>query len=92
MVEGVWRRRGYGPLRMRAELERRGVEGRIIDTVLRESSVHEIDLAEETARRWLRRSGGDRDALARHLGRKGYAGGTVYEVLKRLDGELGRTT
>ena len=89
LVEGVWRRRGYGPLRMRAELERRGVESRIIDTVLRDSARHELDLAEETARRRLRASRPSRDALARHLSRKGYSGEVIYEVLSRLDGELG---
>ncbi len=87
MVEGVWRRRGYGRLRMRAELERRGVESRVIETVLRESPIHEIELAEETARRWLRGPGGDRKALARHLARKGYSGETVYAVLERLEKE-----
>ena len=89
MVEGVWRRRGYGPVRMRAELEKRGVESGIIDTVLRDSSRDEVDLAVETARRRLRLSTPSRDALARHLGRKGYSGEVIYEVLRRLDGELG---
>ncbi len=89
MVEGVWRRRGYGPLRMRAELERRGVESRIIERVLRDSAENELDLAEETARRRLRGSAPSRAALARHLGRKGFSGEIIYEVLNRLDGELG---
>ncbi len=88
MVEGTWRRRGYGPLRMRAELERRGVDGRIIDTVLRESASHETDMAEEAARRWLRTSGGSREALARHLSRRGYSGEVVYDLLTRFAEEL----
>jgi SOS response regulatory protein OraA/RecX len=89
LVEGVWRRRGYGRLRIRAELQQRGVAEEIIDTILSERSGDEVDLAVETARRWRRGSDKGRDALARHLGRKGYSGEVIYEVLARLEGELG---
>ncbi len=89
LVEGAWRRRGYGRLRIRAELQQRGVDGEVVDTILDERSGDEVDLAEEVARRWRRGSTKGRDALARHLGRKGYSGEVIYEVLGRLEGELG---
>jgi len=88
LVEGAWRRRGYGRVRVRAELERRGVDEQVIEAVLGESGDDETDLAERAARSWLRRSRKGRDALARHLARKGYDGQTVYTVLKRLAAEF----
>ncbi len=89
LLRGSWRRKGFGPLRVRAELQERGVAGEIIDTVLSEIGGDDTERAQEVAHRWLRsRSKRSRDALARHLGRKGYSGQTIYEVLTRLEAEL----
>ena len=85
LAAGAWRRRGYGPLKIRAELRRRGVADEVIDTIVREGADSEVERAEEVARRWQSRSDRGRDALARHLTGKGYSGETIYEVLSRLD-------
>jgi regulatory protein len=87
MIEGPWRRKGYGGTRIRAELERRGVDGAVIEEALGESLGDERAMAEEAARRWLRRSRCNRDSLARHLARKGYGSGTVLQVVRLLDDE-----
>jgi regulatory protein len=69
------RRAPQGRRRLRAELERRGLDSEVIDhalaAVLPES---ESDLARDAARRFQRRRrGADARALARHLDRLGFS-------------------
>ena len=93
LANGSLSRRGYGPLRMRAELERRGAPAAEAEEAV--AAVY-ADGEEEPARRvaasWLSRRAagpGSREALARHLNRKGFSAGTVLRLARELvrDGE-----
>jgi regulatory protein len=85
---GPLSRRGYGPLRMRAELERRGAPAKeaaaAVETVFVDG---EEEAARRVAERWLSRRTADRAALARHLGRKGFSSGTVLRLARELASE-----
>ena len=81
-VAGDWSRRGYGNARIRAELIRRGVDDAVVERVLAERAGGELARAREAARKWLRSHALRPEALGRHLARKGYDAGTVYEVLE----------
>ena len=88
LASGPLSRRGYGPLRMRAELERRGAPpaeaAEAVDAVFAEG---EEPAARRVAERWLSRRPADRAALARHLGRKGFGTGTVLRLTQELASE-----
>ena len=90
---GPLSRRGYGPLRMRAELERRGAPAEEAETAVAELFVEgEEEAARKAAERWLARRApgpGAQAALARHLNRKGFTTGTVLRLARELirDGE-----
>ena len=88
LAAGRLSRNGYGPLRMRAELERRGAPAaaaeEAVAAVFAEGDEAAARLATE---RWLARLGGkpaSRAALARHLSRKGFRSGTVMELAREL--------
>jgi regulatory protein len=84
LAEGAFRRKGFGPLRVRAELRRRGVAAETVDAVIAESFSEstEAERARSVAAKW-RRPGRQEDsaALARHLERKGYSAGVIAGVL-----------
>ena len=76
------RRMGYGPLRVRAELRRKGAEEGVVDRVVAEEfGEGEFERAREVALTWLSRRELDRAKLARHLERKGYPADTIAKVL-----------
>jgi regulatory protein len=80
-------RRGYGAMRIRAELARRGAAPEAAAAAIAGVSPEaELDRAREAARKFLRRSGaGDRvPALGRHLARKGFDRRAIFTVLKEL--------
>jgi regulatory protein len=88
---GPLSRRGYGPLRMRVELERRGAPVAEAAAAVAAAFVDgEEEAARRVAERWLSRraaSGKARASLARHLGRKGFSSGTVYRLVRELVSE-----
>jgi regulatory protein len=77
------RRSGWGSVRLRAELARRGA-GEAAAVVIGEvAEAEEGELARRAAERWRRQGGHNPAALARHLERKGFA----PHVILRLVGE-----
>ena len=81
-ASGSLRRKGYGPLRVRAELGRKGAPEGVVDRVVEESFRQGLfELAKGLALSWLSRREPDRSRLARHLERKGYPAGTIARVL-----------
>ncbi len=92
LATGPLNRRGYGPLRMRAELERRGAPAAAAAAAVEAAFVAgEEAAARQVAERWLSRrpaAGTARAALARHLDRKGFSAGTVLRLARELvDGD-----
>ncbi len=86
LATGPLARRGYGPRRMRAELERRGAAGEAVAAAFADG---EEAAARRVAERWLAGRGGGREALARHLDRKGYSGGVVLQLASEIEPEAG---
>jgi regulatory protein len=80
--------RGYGAVRLRAELQARGVARPLIDAALGELDREAaLEQARAVARRRLpalRRAGADKAAarLRDHLLRRGYAGSVVARVVR----------
>ena len=90
LAAGPLSRRGYGPLRMRAELERRGAPAEAAAVAVAEAFADgEEAVARQVAERWLARGRADRAALARHLDRKGFTSGTVLRLARELVEEAG---
>ena len=88
LVRGSLSRKGYGPLRMRAELVRRGVAAEVIDSTLAEAwRSGEDERALEVARARATRRGFDRDRLGRHLASKGYGAAAIYRALEQIGKE-----
>lgn len=88
MARGPLQRKGYGPRRLRHELERRGAPEEVVDDVVAAVLADgELDPARQAAERWLSRGRHDRQALARHLDRKGYSKGVILRVLEELKNE-----
>ena len=87
MATGPLARKGYGPRRIRAELERKGVEGEIAEAAVAavyESTTDELD----GARRALEKRSkgpGDRAAAGRYLERRGYSMGVILTVLDEME-------
>ena len=81
--------RAEGPLRLVAELRRRGADSDLARELVDAHFVDgDLDAARDTAERWhARRTGGadPRAALARHLERKGFTGASIGRVLDELD-------
>ena len=85
LVDGAWRRKGFGPRRMRAEFERRGVAAETISVVLAETWADGEDArAREQALTWLRHRVWERARLSRHLERKGFGAATIRRVVSEL--------
>ena len=82
-VQSRLRRRPMGPLKLRAELRERGVEDDAIDEALASFDAEwERELATHAAASWRRsKPRGRRDALARHLGSRGFGAATIGAVL-----------
>ena len=85
LAAGPLSRRGYGPLRMRAELERRGAPAEAAAAAVeRVYADGEEEAARQVAERWLQRRPARRAALARHLDRKGFSSGVVLRLAREL--------
>ena len=88
LAAGRLSRSGYGPVRMRVELERRGAPAAEAEAaVAAVFAAGDGPAARLAAERWLARRGArppSRAALARHLDRKGFRSGTVLELAREL--------
>ena len=85
LAGGALTRKGYGPARMRAELLRRGApEEAAAAAAVAAFPDGEAAAARRLAESWVARRGADRAALARHLERKGYGAGVIYELVDEL--------
>ena len=83
---GSLRRRGLGVNGLRRELQRRGLEDEVIAAVIKESFPDgDRDLAETVGRLWLSKGGQSREALARHLERKGFSQASVWKVIEDFE-------
>jgi regulatory protein len=86
-VEARLARGPEGRRRLASELTRHGADSGVVEEVLSEMLPDDDrPAAREAAERWLeRRSGPPRpDALARHLERKGFSEGAIWELLDEL--------
>lgn len=87
VASGPMRRKGYGPRRIRAELEGKGVPSDVADSAIaalfpdRES---ELEAALEAAQRWRPSTDVEPEKVARHLERKGYSTAVILQVLDQL--------
>lgn len=86
--------KGFGPVRLRHELIERGVASELIDAALAEVSETEYEeSALEQARQRLARLGDVPEIKARrqiygYLTRRGFPGGTIAKVMRRLFSEF----
>ncbi|MEE8278441.1 MAG: regulatory protein RecX [Thermoanaerobaculia bacterium] len=88
LASGPLRRKGFGPRRVRAELERRGAEEDVIQEAVSSSFPEgELSRARDLAARWLGARSRELPALARHLDRKGYSKQVIVRVLEDLEDE-----
>jgi regulatory protein len=88
LARGSLQRKGYGPRRLRYELDRRGAPEKVVDEVVEAVMADgELVPARRVAARWLSRGNRDRQALARHLDRKGYSTGVILQVLEESERE-----
>jgi regulatory protein len=88
LVSGPFRRKGFGPRRMRVDLERRGVACETVSLVLDEvfpDRESEIAAARATVERGRFSQGVDRAKVGRHLERKGYSAGVILQLLEELE-------
>ena len=87
LASGRFQRKGFGPRRVRAELERRGVSSDIAPLVLetvfpdRES---EVVSARKAMLKWRFSVEEDRHKVARHLERKGYSKSVILQLLDEI--------
>lgn len=87
LVAGSLRRKGYGPLRVRAELARRGAPEEVVEEVTSPLfGEAEAETVLAVAQRWLARNPSATDRLARHLERKGFTSAAVRRVLRETRG------
>jgi regulatory protein len=83
-------RKGYGAMRVRAELIRRGASPEAVVSAMASLSPEgDLDRARGVVAKWWRKGGADRAALARHLDRRGFDRRVIFTILKELapDGE-----
>lgn len=84
--------KGYGPIRIRSELKKRGIDRHLAETAIEEefAEVDVVEAAREAAeKRWARLSGEEdprkrRDKLYRHLKRRGYTYDTIRIVIEEI--------
>ena len=80
---------GEGKLRLRAELQRRGVPKEAIEAALAQVPEDDLEDARQAAEKWARgRTRKDPAALARHLERKGFSRRAIFAVSKLDDLDL----
>ncbi len=79
-------RNGWGLQKLEAELRRRGVGGEALHSALEDvSHEDEVEQALRAAEKYARRRD-DRDAIGRHLARKGFRPRVILTVLERRPG------
>ena len=67
------------------ELLRRGAGEAVVEAMLEESfSGSDLEAVRQAAQRWATRGRRDRQALARHLDRKGFATESIWTVLDEI--------
>lgn len=78
------RRSHWGTFRLRRELQQRGVRSEVIHEVLEESDGVDEGLARSAAEKWRRgKPRGSREALGRHLARRGFSQRVILTILKQ---------
>ncbi|MEE8368396.1 MAG: RecX family transcriptional regulator [Thermoanaerobaculia bacterium] len=83
---GSLRRRGLGVNGLRRELQGRGLEDEVAGAVVERSFPNgDGELAETVGRLWSSRGGKGREALARHLERKGFSQASIWKVLEKFE-------
>lgn len=90
LATGSLKRKGFGPRRMRATLESKGVDRELALTVVGEifpNRESEVEAARIAVQRWRFSRREERAKVGRHLERKGYSTGVVLQVLDELDGQ-----
>lgn len=88
LASGSMRRKGFGPRRIRADLERRGVASETVSLVLDEvfpDRESEVASAKAAVERQRFSDEVDRVKVARHLERKGYSAGVILQLLEELE-------
>lgn len=88
LAAGSMSRKGFGPRRMRATLEAKGVDSDIALAVVGEvypSRDSELEAARMAVERWRFSRHEERRKVGRHLERKGYSTSVVLQVLEELD-------
>jgi len=81
-------RQGWGPMRLRAELGRRGVDESVCESAVAQAFPDgEGDAVRAAASRWRDRGGTGRQRLARYLDRRGFSKGAIIEILSEFAGE-----
>ena len=80
-------RRSQGPRKILAELSRRGVDSEIARGALASVTIEdEIEMARQVAESYQRRSAGSgKEAVARHLDRRGFGQRAILTVLDGID-------
>ena len=84
VASGPMQRKGYGPRRIRAELEGKGVESVLVSSVLDRvfpDRASEVEAATRAIERWRPFREVDRAKAGRHLERKGYSTAVILQVL-----------
>jgi regulatory protein len=87
LASGSMRRKGFGPRRIRVDLEGKGVDSETVSSVLEEvfpDRESELDAAIAAVERWRFSRQMDRSKVGRHLERKGYSTGVILQVLESL--------
>jgi regulatory protein len=78
-------RSGEGARKVRAEMEKRGLDGETIRAALAEALPEDdFEVAKEAAARWARVHRPNPEALGRHLQRKGFSTRAILSVLQEL--------
>ena len=87
LASGRFQRKGFGPRRIRAELERRGVSSEIA-SVISETVFPDRDSQVEAGRIVLQKrrlsEELNRQKVARHLERKGYSKSVILQLLEEI--------
>ena len=90
LAKGSMARKGFGPRRIRFELQRKGVEEAIVDSVVAEAFSDPLEEERRAIEVVEKRSfdlSVEADRVARHLDRKGFSKAVILRVLERQNGE-----
>jgi regulatory protein len=90
IVRSLSVRRGYGSIRIKLELKRKGIEEGVISELLREivNPQEEMEKAKEALKRYMKRSKLKddplkiREGIYRHLKGKGFSQDIIYDILR----------